>query len=204
MRLKDMKISKNRGFISISIVIVILAILGNYFLSYNIILNKSKRLQKTLHKTFEDDVEYNLKVFSFDEIYRIDRSISNGKYKNPLEFLVNVDENSKLWCEKEKILSDNGFLIYSAAFRGETFYKLNDPKNNDFLNSFKQMLKIRLYKKFKIEVIKYYKIDEKIEDKEGIISVKGKISLEYKDKNRDIRHPDKVELEEIVIRIAIL
>lgn len=203
MKLKDMRILKNKGFISIGIIIIILVVLGNFLISYNIILNKSNRLQRTLHKTYMDDIEYNLKVFSLDEVYRIDRSISDGSYRNPLEYFVSVGENSKLWFEKENTFSNNGFSICRASFIDEVFYKLNDSKNNDFLKSFKEKVKIRwMQKKFKIEVLKYYKLEERIEGKEGIISVKGIVSLEYKAKNQDIFHPDKEELEEIVIRIA--
>lgn len=193
-----MKILKNRGFLSIGITLILLLILGNYFISYQIIMNKNKRLQSIFNKKDKIDYLYNLKVFCFDEIYKIDKLISLNKYKNPVEFLVKTSDHSKLWLEKSPAISQNGYRIYRIFLNDKLFYHFKKDEDFDFFNSIKNAIKFRgIDKEFRIEVVKYYQA----ENFQSIIIFKGIIQLLYKRDNQDILFPDKEILKEIVTKV---
>ena len=193
-----MKILKNKGFLSIGITLILLLILGNYFVSYQIIINKNKRLQSIFNRKDTREKLYNLKVFSFDEIYKIDRLISSQEYKTPVEFLVRTCDDSKLWLKKSQVISQNGYMIYRIFFNEKLFYQLKQRDNFDFFNSMKKEIETRgINKDFVIEVVKYYQV----EDFKSIVIFKGIIQLLYKGDNQNILFPDKEILKEIVIKV---
>lgn len=193
-----MKILKNKGFLSIGITLILLLILGNYFVSYQIIINKNKRLQSIFNRKDTREKLYNLKVFSFDEIYKIDRLISSQEYKTPVEFLVRTCDDSKLWLKKSQVISQNGYMIYRIFFNEKLFYQLKQRDNFDFFNSMKKEIETRgINKDFVIEVVKYYQV----EDFKSIVIFKGIIKLLYKGDNQNILFPDKEILKEIVIKV---
>ena len=193
-----MKILKNKGFLSIGITLILLLILGNYFVSYQIIINKNKRLQSIFNRKDTREKLYNLKVFSFDEIYKIDRLISSQEYKTPVEFLVRTCDDSKLWLKKSQVISQNGYMIYRIFFNEKLFYQLKQRDNFDFFNSMKKEIETRgINKDFIIEVVKYYQV----EDFKSIVIFKGIIQLLYKGDNQNILFPDKEILKEIVIKV---
>ena len=193
-----MKILKNKGFLSIGITLILLLILGNYFVSYQIIINKNKRLQSIFNRKDTREKLYNLKVFSFDEIYKIDRLISSQEYKTPVEFLVRTCDDSKLWLKKSQVISQNGYMVYRIFFNEKLFYQLKQRDNFDFFNSMKKEIETRgINKDFVIEVVKYYQV----EDFKSIVIFKGIIQLLYKGDNQNILFPDKEILKEIVIKV---
>lgn len=193
-----MKILKNKGFLSIGITLILLLILGNYFVSYQIIINKNKRLQSIFNRKDTREKLYNLKVFSFDEIYKIDRLISSREYKTPVEFLVRTCDDSKLWLKKSQVISQNGYMVYRIFFNEKLFYQLKQRDNFDFFNSMKKEIETRgINKDFIIEVVKYYQV----EDFKSIVIFKGIIQLLYKGDNQNILFPDKEILKEIVIKV---
>lgn len=193
-----MKILKNKGFLSIGITLILLLILGNYFVSFQIIINKNKRLQSIFNRKDIREKLYNLKVFSFDEIYKIDRLISSQEYKTPVEFLVRTCDDSKLWLKKSQVISQNGYMIYRIFFNEKLFYQLKQGDNFDFFNSMKKEIETRgINKDFIIEVVKYYQV----EDFKSIVIFKGIIQLLYKGDNQNILFPDKEILKEIVIKV---
>ena len=193
-----MKILKNKGFLSIGITLILLLILGNYFVSYQIIINKNKRLQSIFNRKDIREKFYNLKVFSFDEIYKIDRLISSQEYKTPVEFLVRTCDDSKLWLKKSQVISQNGYMVYRIFFNEKLFYQLKQRDNFDFFNSMKKEIETRgINKDFVIEVVKYYQV----EDFKSIVIFKGIIQLLYKGDNQNILFPDKEILKEIVIKV---
>lgn len=193
-----MKILKNKGFLSIGITLILLLILGNYFVSYQIIINKNKRLQSIFNRKDTREKLYNLKVFSFDEIYKIDRLISSQEYKTPVEFLVRTCDDSKLWLKKSQVISQNGYMVYRIFFNEKLFYQLKQRDNFDFFNSMKKEIETRgINKDFIIEVVKYYQV----EDFKSIVIFKGIIQLLYKGDNQNILFPDKEILKEIVIKV---
>ena len=193
-----MKILKNKGFLSIGITLILLLILGNYFVSYQIIINKNKRLQSIFNRKDIREKFYNLKVFSFDEIYKIDRLISSQEYKTPVEFLVRTCDDSKLWLKKSQVISQNGYMVYRIFFNEKLFYQLKQRDNFDFFNSMKKEIETRgINKDFIIEVVKYYQV----EDFKSIVIFKGIIQLLYKGDNQNILFPDKEILKEIVIKV---
>lgn len=193
-----MKILKNKGFLSIGITLILLLILGNYFVSYQIIINKNKRLQSIFNRKDTREKLYNLKVFSFDEIYKIDRLISSQEYKTPVEFLVRTCDDSKLWLKKSQVISQNGYMVYRIFFNEKLFYQLKQRDNFDFFNSMKKEIETRgINKDFIIEVVKYYQV----EDFKSIVIFKGIIQLLYKGDNQNILFPDKEILKEIEIKV---
>lgn len=193
-----MKILKNKGFLSIGITFILVLILGNYFISYRIIFNKNKRVQSIFKRKDETDIFYNIKIFSFDEICRIDKEISSMKYKNPVEFLVKTKDNSKLWLEKSSVISENGYVIYRIFLNEKLFYRLNQGEDFDFFNFMKKEVeRNRMTKNFIIEVIKKYQI----ENFKTVVVFKGIIQLIYRRNNFNIFFPDKEELKELVIKI---
>ena len=190
------KTIKNKGYLSLNVIILTIILISNYLLGYKIINNKIKRTKSKYSQTFIDNTNFNLTVFAYDELYRIDQKINNGIYKNGAEYIGKINDNKIWFTNNFNNLTNEGFSIDKMSLNKSYFFNKN--KNN---TNFASLIKREIYshnrinKIFNIELKKQF-ISSYNNKK---IFIKAIILLEYKSFNKDIFNPDKEELKEFVV-----
>ena len=193
---------KNKGFILISICSLALLILGNYLMSYRIIIKKSKRIQSNT-KYYEEYMIDNIKTFIHDQLFYLNNLVASGKYQNLAEY-IGFYKGKFIWFGSTKnLISDNGFHL-------DKIYRIY-PMKKSLIFSYKKNPTMNFKQKLKFELIVYngkanvFKVvlSKKFKnlDNNHKISVEVNIILEYAKNNRLVLNPDNVYLKEVHAKI---
>lgn len=188
---------KNKGFILISTLILIIFIMGNFLLGYRIIYRKGERLNSNINSISINSQVHNLKILVYDELLRIDGKISSGEYKNGAEY-IGVEENfNRVWLgNSNNSFSKNNYQIYKMKFNGSTFYTYKAEVYEDFKEIISyNIMRSGLSKNSLIVELK--KNFTKTNDNSSIL-LTAIIQLEYKNGNKDPSSPDVEILKEFV------
>ena len=188
---------KNKGFILISTLILIIFIMGNFLLGYRIIFRKGERLNSNINSISINSQVHNLKILVYDELLRIDGKISSGEYKNGAEY-IGVEENfNRVWLgNSNNSFSKNNYQIYKMKFNGSTFYTYKAEVYEDFKEIISyNIMRSGLSKNSLIVELK--KNFTKTNDNSSIL-LTAIIQLEYKSGNKDPSSPDVEILKEFV------
>ena len=133
---------KNRAFILIGTLILIVFILGNFLLGYRIIYKKGERLNSYFSTISIDSKVHNLQTLAYDELKRIDKEISSGNYQSGAEYIGFEENFNRVWLGNSKnSYSFNRYLLYRIRFNGKTCYKYGDGDNKNF----KEIILVNLY-----------------------------------------------------------
>lgn len=196
------KSSKNKGFILISICSLALLILGNYLMSYRIIIKKSKRIQSNT-KYYEEYMIDNIKTFIHDQLFYLNNLVASGKYQNLAEYIGHYKGKFIWFGSTKNLISDNGFHL-------DKIYRIY-PMKKSLIFSYKKNPTMNFKQKLKFELIVYsgkanvFKIvlSKKFKnlDNDHKISVEANIILEYAKNNRLVLNPDNVYLKEVHAKI---
>ena len=188
---------KNRAFILVGTLILIIFLLGNFLVGYRIIFRKGERLSSNLSTISIDSKVHNLRVLAYDEMIRIDRAISSREYKSGAEY-IGLEENfERVWFgNSENSYSLNKYLLYRMRFDGKTCYKYGEGKRN-----FKEVILVNLYSApagNHIFTIEMKKILTNLKDNSKV-SLLAKVDIEYKKGNKNPLSPDIETLKEFVV-----
>lgn len=188
---------KNKGFILISTLILIIFIMGNFLLGYRIIYRKGERLNSNINSISINSQVHNLKILVYDELLRIDGKISSGEYKNGAEY-IGVEENfNRVWLgNSNNSFSKNNYQIYKMKFNGSTFYTYKAEVYEDF----KEIISYNIMRSGLSKnslIVELRKNFTKTNDNSSIL-LTAIIQLEYKNGNKDPSSPDVEILKEFV------
>lgn len=188
---------KNKGFILISTLILIIFIMGNFLLGYRIIYRKGERLNSNINSISINSQVHNLKILVYDELLRIDIKISSGEYKNGAEY-IGVEENfNRVWLgNSNNSFSKNNYQIYKMKINGSTFYTYKAEVYEDF----KEIISYNIMRSGLSEnslIVELRKNFTKTNDNSSIL-LTAIIQLEYKNGNKDPSSPDVEILKEFV------
>lgn len=188
---------KNKGFILISTLILIIFIMGNFLLGYRIIFRKGERLNSNINSISINSQVHNLKILVYDELLRIDSKISSEEYKNGAEY-IGVEENfNRVWLGNSKnSFSKNNYQIYKMKINGSTFYTYKAEAYEDF----KEIISYNIMRSGLSEnslIVELRKNFTKTNDNSSIL-LTAIIQLEYKNGNKDPSSPDVEILKEFV------
>lgn len=188
---------KNKGFILISTLILIIFIMGNFLLGYRIIYRKGERVNSNINSISINSQVHNLKILVYDELLRIDIKISSGEYKNGAEY-IGVEENfNRVWLgNSNNSFSKNNYQIYKMKFNGSTFYTYKAEVYEDF----KEIISYNIMRSGLSEnslIVELRKNFTKTNDNSSIL-LTAIIQLEYKNGNKDPSSPDVEILKEFV------
>lgn len=188
---------KNKGFILISTLILIIFIMGNFLLGYRIIYRKGERLNSNINSISINSQVHNLKILVYDELLRIDSKISSGEYKNGAEY-IGIEENfNRVWLgNSNNSFSKNNYQIYKMKFNGSTFYTYKAEVYEDF----KEIISYNIMRSGLSEnslIVELRKNFTKTNDNSSIL-LTAIIQLEYKNGNKDPSSPDVEILKEFV------
>lgn len=188
---------KNKGFILISTLILIIFIMGNFLLGYRIIFRKGERLNSNINSISINSQVHNLKILVYDELLRIDGKISSGEYKNGAEY-IGVEENfNRVWLgNSNNSFSKNNYQIYKMKFNGSTFYTYKAEVYEDF----KEIISYNIMRSGLSKnslIVELRKNFTKTNDNSSIL-LTAIIQLEYKNGNKDPSSPDVEILKEFV------
>ena len=190
---------KNKGFLMIATTTIITAMLASFLISYKLSINRGKKVAALLRKNQKTNKLENMKIFTYDELYRIDCAINRGEYKNANEYVTKNPEG-KIWLLNDKTrISDNGYFISRMFYSGNKvrkscFYNIKKGSNR----SFKELIQRELYRDSILPQSIYVELKKEylIEGKNKKIVTKALIKLEYEVKNRDATNPQKEILKE--------
>lgn len=189
---------KNRAFILIGTLILIVFISGSFLLGYRIIYRKGERLSSYFSSISIDSQVHNLQILTYDELKRIDKEISSGNYQSGAEYIGFEKNFSRVWFGNSKnSYSFNGYLLYKIKFNGKTCYKYGNGDNENF----KEVILVNLYSTpigdhiFTVEMKKTLS-NSKDSNK---VSFLAKVDIEYKKGNRNPLTPNSEKLKEFVV-----
>lgn len=188
---------KNKGFILISTLILIIFIMGNFLLGYRIIYRKGERLNSNINSISINSQVHNLKILVYDELLRTDSKISSGEYKNGAEY-IGIEENfNRVWLGNSKnSFSKNNYQIYKMKINGSTFYTYKAEVYEDF----KEIISYNIMRSGLSKnslIVELRKNFTKTNDNSSIL-LTAIIQLEYKNGNKDPSSPDVEILKEFV------
>ncbi|WP_410208475.1 hypothetical protein [Fusobacterium sp.] len=192
---------KNKGFLIIAVSTIITIIIACFLMGYRQIINRSKRVNSFFYSEKAKCQLENLKIFTYDELFRIDRKINNGECNDGAEFVGKTNGNKIWFLNSGNCISDNGYyisrLFYSnSKIRKVCFYK----KKNSSGTNLKTLIQRELYRSSKSDQRIYVELTKEffIENTKKKIVTKALVTLEYKIKNRNVTNPDKEILKEFV------
>lgn len=187
---------KNKGFLLIITSTLILAILSSFLIGYRIILRKGAKIQSFHEKNIFSEIKQNLETLIYDEIYKIDKLVSNGYYKSHVEYVSITENNRPVWQETSLKNTKNGFLLEKINFHNAKIYK--ERASINILKLMKENLTNKNDNTIRIFEITLSKKIKKLSTSEAF-NIKAILRLEYNFKNNDIFNPDKEILKEYVI-----
>lgn len=177
-----MKITKNnlnnKGYLLIAVSITIILVLSTFLISYRIIINKQKRLSYcTTTQIYQDKLQF-LDTFSIDEFYRMDKKISDGVYKNIVDYLGKSSDETRIWFKNSNESTGlENFTIDNMRFNNRIFYRRERDKNISFLKE----IRMQLY--FTFEPVNYLDIELmqrfKVSNLDKPIIITAIVRLEY-------------------------
>lgn len=193
---------KNKGFLLIATTTIIAAILASFLISYKLSINRGKKVAAFLKRNKKINSLESMKIFTYDELYRIDCAINRGEYRNATEFITKC-EGKKIWLSNDKKkVTDNGYSISKFhCFNKEgvpvCFYP-NENYSGSSDSSFKELIERELNvsrkraKTIQVELTKEFFI----EGTNKKIITKALIHLYYEIGNTNANNPQKEILKE--------
>ena len=189
---------KNRAFILVITLILITFIFGSFLLGYRIIYRKGERMNSYLSTVESTSQVHNLKTLIYDELIRIDKSISSGEYENGLEYIGFEKNSSRVWFgDGENSYSENRYLLYRIRFNNKSCYKYSDGEKKNF----KEIILIKLLSSLEDKNIVTIEMKKTLHNPKDdtLVSFLAKIELEYEKKNKNPLTPNLERLKEFVV-----
>lgn len=189
---------KNRAFILIGTLILIVFILGNFLLGYRIIYKKGERLNSYFSTISIDSKVHNLQTLAYDELKRIDKEISSGNYQSGAEYIGFEENFNRVWFGNSKnSYSFNRYLLYRIKFNGKTCYKYGDGDNKNF----KEIILVNLYSYPYTNNIVTIEMKKTLTNPKANnqVSLLAKVDIEYEKGNKNPLTPNSEKLKEFVV-----
>lgn len=189
---------KNRAFILIGTLILIVFILGNFLLGYRIIYRKGERLSSYFSTISIDSQVHNLQTLAYDELKRIDEEISSVNYQSGAEYIGFEENFNRVWFGNSKnSYSFNGYLLYRIRFNGKTCYKYGDGDNKNF----KEIILVNLYSYPYTNNIVTIEMKKTLTNPKANnqVSLLAKVDIEYEKGNKNPLTPNSEKLKEFVV-----
>ena len=189
---------KNRAFILIGTLILIVFILGNFLLGYRIIYKKGERLNSYFSTISIDSKVHNLQTLAYDELKRIDKEISSGNYQSGAEYIGFEENFNRVWLGNSKnSYSFNRYLLYRIRFNGKTCYKYGDGDNKNF----KEIILVNLYSYPYTNNIVTIEMKKTLTNPKANnqVSLLAKVDIEYEKGNKNPLTPNSEKLKEFVV-----
>lgn len=189
---------KNRAFILIGTLILIVFILGNFLLGYRIIYRKGERLNSYFSTISIDSQVHNLQTLAYDELKRIDKEISSGNYQSGAEYIGFEENFNRVWLGNSKnSYSFNRYLLYRIRFNGKTCYKYGDGDNKNF----KKIILVNLYSYPYTNNIVTIEMKKTLTNPKANnqVSLLAKVDIEYEKGNKNPLTPNSEKLKEFVV-----
>ena len=187
---------KNRAFILIGTLILIVFILGNFLLGYRIIYRKGERLNSYFSTISIDSKVHNLQTLAYDELKRIDKEISSGNYQSGAEYIGFEENFNRVWLGNSKnSYSFNRYLLYRIRFNGKTCYKYGDGDNKNF----KEIILVNLYSYPYTNNIVTIEIKKTLTNPKANnqVSLLAKVDIEYEKGNKNPLTPNSEKLRSL-------
>lgn len=195
-----MQTSKNKAFILIGTLILILFLFWNFLIGYRIIFRKGERLSSYFSTISTDSEVHNLRVLVYDELLRLDNTISLGDYKSGAEYIGADSIYKRVWFgNNSNNYSKNRYLLYRIRFNGKICYRYGDSGKINF----KEIILINLYSYSYTNntvTIEMKKTLTNSKDK-SVVSLLAKIDLEYEKGNKNPLNPNVESLKEFVVSL---
>lgn len=192
---------KNRGFLLISTVILIIVLISNLLLSYLIILRKGQRIETAISNSSIDAQVHNLQVLAYDELRRIDRAVLDGKVSSGSEYVGISEDGNRVWFgNSKKSYSKNNYFLNKLRYDNKNIYASATSTSNV---DFKQLIERELRSAIEhdgiitVELLKKMSNDK---DKELVV-ITAKVELEYHSGNKKPAFPDNETLKELVVNL---
>lgn len=172
-------ITKRKGFLFISTILVITVLLFNLLIGYRIILRRGERVEKLLLDVAREDKKYTLETLAYSELRRIDEAINSGEYENGAHYVGVTDDKIRVWFgNTNNIKSKNGYAIFGMRINDKKrfyIYKSDEYQDLEFL--IKRELLSYKDRANKIGV----ELDKKIVGEDGSkIYIRARVDLYYK------------------------
>lgn len=130
-------ITKRKGFLFISTILVITVLLFNLLIGYRIILRRGERVEKLLLDVAREDKKYTLETLAYSELRRIDEAINSGEYENGAHYVGVTDDKIRVWFgNTNNIKSKNGYAIFGMRINDKKrfyIYKSDEYQDLEFL-----------------------------------------------------------------------
>lgn len=189
---------KDKGFILIITLILIIFIMGNFLLGYRIIYRRGERLSSDISSISINSQVNNLKVLAYDELLRIDTSISSGEYKNGSEYIGTADTYGRVWFGNTKNnYGQTGYQLHKMKFNNSTCYIYTPEKYQNF----KEIILINLSSSPMSDNYLDVELTKKLttDNNDQMVVFTAIVQLKYKKGNRNPTAPDAENLKEFVV-----
>lgn len=195
-----MKTSKNKAFILLSTLLLTIFLSWNFLIGYKIIFRKGERLSSHFSTIQINSELHNLRILIYDELHKIDQTLSSGSYENAAEYIGIDEKYTRIWFgNNDNNYSKNRYFLYRLRFNGKICYKFSDSGKVNF----KEIILINLYSNpytINTVTIEMKKTLSNPEDN-TLISFLAKIDLLYEKGNKNPLNPNLEALKEFVVNI---
>lgn len=189
---------KNKAFILVTTLILITFIFESFLLGYRIIYKKGQKLDSYFSTIEYNSQVHNLKTLIYDELLRIDKAISSGKYESGLEYIGFEKNNNRVWFGKcDNSYSENRYFLYRIRFNGKICYRQSDLEKKSFKDIILTNLLSSPYEKNIVTIEMKKTLYNPKND--NVVSFLAKIDLEYERKNKNPLTPNLEILKEFVV-----
>lgn len=192
-------ISKKKGFLFITVTIIITILLFNLLIGYRIIFRKGERIESFYKKIEIDEKVDKLETLAYSELRRVDISINNGEYGTGAEYIGIGKSLERVWFGDTKDReSKTGYQIVSMRINDKNRFYIY--KEGEFAN-FKQLIMRELYStgnqsnKIGVELKKVILNNENKEK----IYFKARVDLYYNYGNKNPAAPNKEVLKDFEV-----
>lgn len=171
-------ITKRKGFLFISTILVITVLLFNLLIGYRIILRRGERVEKLLLDVAREDKKYTLETLAYSELRRIDEAINSEEYENGAHYVGVTDDKIRVWFgNTNNIKSKNGYTIFGMRINDKKrFYIYKPDEYQDLEFVIKRELLSYKDRANKIGV----ELDKKIVGEDGSkIYIRARVDLYY-------------------------
>ena len=192
MHLKEGK-GREKGFLMLSVFFIVTIILGTFFIGYQIVYSKGKKIISALEAQKLKVEKENIETIIYNEFYKIERGIINGMYIESLDYFAGNKNIKRVWEEKTGIIimSDGGYQLRRIFFNGKVIYTAEE---GNFYLKVSNMLKNEKTKNI-IEI----ELEKQIENREIKLKIVVKVLLEYGFRNINIETPDLEKIKEVIV-----
>ena len=192
MHLKEGK-DREKGFLMLSVFFIVTIILGTFFIGYQIVYSKGKKIISALEAQKLKVEKENIETIIYNEFYKIERGIINGMYIESLDYFAGNKDIKRVWEEKTGIIimSDGGYRLRRIFFNGKVIYTAEE---GNFYLKVSNMLKNEKTKNI-IEI----ELEKQIENREIKLKIVVKVLLEYGFRNINIETPDLEKIKEVIV-----